>query len=63
MILDSDERLKPCPFCNSEAWLGHIEFNDYDTWYNPQCSECGVMWKENFETKEEAIKVWNKRKY
>ena len=61
MILEYNESLKECPFCHNEALLAHAEFNDGDIWYNPQCSECGVMWKENFETKDEAIEAWNKR--
>jgi ribosomal protein L37AE/L43A len=61
MILENDDRLKECPFCKGKAWLAHVEFNDGDIWYNPQCSKCNAGWNENYETKEEAIEAWNKR--
>lgn len=56
-----DDRLDTCPFCNEKACLGYIIFEDNDVWYNPQCSECSCGWNQNYETKEEAIKAWNKR--
>jgi Lar family restriction alleviation protein len=61
MILEPNEQLKPCPFCNGEAVLAHVEFKDGDIYYNPQCYECNAGWNENYETKEEAIEAWNKR--
>lgn len=60
-LYEYDDRLKPCPFCNKKAWLASIEFRDGDIWFSPQCSECKAMWKENYETKEDAISEWNKR--
>lgn len=62
MIFENNDKLKSCPFCEGEAWLQRVEYPDGDVWYNPQCSECNAMWGENYETKEEAIEVWNKRK-
>ena len=56
-----NEELKSCPFCNGVAYLTHVEFNDGDVYYNPNCSECNCGWKENYETKDEAITAWNKR--
>lgn len=55
-----DERLKLCPFCKGEVWLTYVEYPDGDIWYNPNCSLCLCGWKESYETKEEAIKAWNK---
>lgn len=55
-----NNELKDCPFCGGEAYLTHVEYND-DIWYNPNCSTCNCGWKENYETKKEAIKAWNKR--
>ena len=57
-----DTRLKRCPFCGGKAWLQHIEYPDGDIWYNPQSSECRAGWMENYETKNEAINTWNRRK-
>ena len=56
-----DERLNVCPFCKSKAWLRHIEYDDGDVWYVPECSECNCGWQAILETKEEAINEWNKR--
>ena len=53
------EKLKPCPFCGSEAnlyecrWLGI-------TSYGVECTKCDAI-LEGYSTKEEAIKAWNKR--
>ena len=54
------ERLKPCPFCGSEATLK--PFGGY-AWYicceNPDCE---VRPHTNaFKTPEDAIKDWNRR--
>jgi len=62
MILEYNEKLKSCPFCGGVSVLGRIEFPYNEVWYNPQCSECKVGWQENYETKEEAVEQWNKRK-
>lgn len=62
MTYEYDDRLKNCPFCNSKAWLGLIVYAIDDVWYTPSCSECKCGWFENYETKEEAIEMWNKRK-
>lgn len=53
--------MKLCPFCGSKGWLMHVRFYDGDIWYNPQCSECNVIWKENYKTQKEAVSEWNKR--
>lgn len=50
------------PFLQRKTWLGHVEFLDNTLWYNPQCSQCKAGWNENYETKEEAIDIWNNRK-
>ena len=55
-----DDELKPCPFCGREAYLRYIHI--HGIWYQPHCSVCGCDWRGIFPTKEEAIKVWNKRK-
>jgi formate dehydrogenase maturation protein FdhE len=57
-----NEELISCPFCGGEASLTHVEFNDGDIWYNPNCEVCNGGWNENYETKEEAVKAWNKRR-
>jgi formate dehydrogenase maturation protein FdhE len=60
IVHEFDEKLKLCPFCGEMAWIEHVEFNDCDVWYNPQCSVCLCGWQENYETKIEAIEEWNK---
>jgi len=57
-----NDELKCCPFCKGVSWLAHVEFKDGSTWFNIQCSKCNAGWMENYETKEEAVKAWNKRK-
>ena len=54
--------LSQCPFCQSEASLVYIEFNDKTVWYTPQCSQCKAGWQENYETQQEAIEAWNTRR-
>ena len=58
-----EEELIPCPFCGGEPWLEQTEYSSGDTWYSPQCSNCKCMWGESYETKEEAVFVWNERVY
>ena len=66
------EELKPCPFCGGEA---NIIKNEHPRLHRPiknglyhvECCECNVMigydtdYGGQFDTKEEAIKAWNKR--
>ena len=55
---NSDIKLKPCPFCGSEA---HIEEHKMvRVWYEVRCDNCDAgtgIWK----TPDEAIKAWNVR--
>jgi len=56
-----NDKLKSCPFCGGISELVHVEFDDGDTWYRPQCSICNSHSGMNYETVNEAIKMWNKR--
>ena len=63
----SDETLKPCPFCKSEAVLDKVdEGADYRPWfwYTVHCSNrdcvCADLCHE-YETEAEAIAAWNTR--
>lgn len=58
--------LKPCPFCG-----GKPELHDWQYWAGPMsrvrvlrygvlCTSCGVMFPAD-STKEDAIKLWNRR--
>ncbi len=54
--MNSKIKLKPCPFCGGEAYLG-------ESWENTksvQCSICGCGTR-HFLNKLDAIETWNKR--
>jgi len=49
-------KLKPCPFCGSdEAWCW-----EYESWWAVRCRICG-MGNEEYDTRDEAEKAWNRR--
>ncbi|MDE9495499.1 Lar family restriction alleviation protein [Xenorhabdus bovienii] len=52
------DKLKPCPFCNSE----HIEMNSHseDTWFFAQCTDCNADGPEE-DTAANAKIAWNQR--
>lgn len=55
--------LKLCPFCGGECYIVFNEtVGDYKnpTPFTPICSDCGCD-LGGFETRELAIKAWNKR--
>lgn len=59
-------KLKPCPFCGGEAEAVYAP-NDINRW-GVQCKSCGCTveveeWKGVEDTKENAIKAWNRRTY
>lgn len=47
------EELKPCPFCGGEAVI-------FKYYWQVRCEEC-MAETSIFETREEAIKAWNRR--
>ena len=56
--------LKPCPFCGGEAEAVYAP-NDINRW-GVQCKSCGCTveveeWKGVEDTKENAVKSWNRR--
>lgn len=53
--------LKPCPFCGGEArLLPHIFYGLKNT-YGVECSKCGVMTMQFYDTERDAEKAWNRR--
>ena len=66
------KKLKPCPFCNGEAEI-IISVSRTSSFPFIQCTQCEAYmgatrasWSArkgqlNFETEEEAIKMWNTR--
>ena len=50
------EKLKPCPFCGSEAELFEAPGVYFVECSNPKCN-----YPTNWDTKEEAITAWNTR--
>ena len=60
----SEIKLKPCPFCSGEAEAMYAP-NDINRW-GVQCKRCGCTvevcdWKGVEDTRENAIKAWNRR--
>ena len=52
------KKLKPCPFCGSEATL--YEYRWWGISYGVECTKCDAI-LEGYSTKEEAIEAWNRR--
>lgn len=50
-----ENKLKPCPFCGSEAGLHKHER------FGIECLECGAGFAAVFKSAEEAIVAWNTR--
>jgi len=50
------DKLKPCPFCGGEAHL-----QPFMGYWTVGCTDCFGAVVGKIETKEEAIKEWNKR--
>ena len=51
--------LLPCPFCGNEKIYCEDAGHKTDVWFI-QCDDCGATFP-HFDSKEEAIKVWNTR--
>lgn len=60
------DRLKPCPFCGEDAWLGNLKWFERGTaTYAVGCTDPECIGYETicvrFETEEEALSAWNRR--
>ena len=55
------DKQEPCPSCGAESTIIHVEFDDGDVWYRPECSQCNVGWKEQYPTVREAVEAWNQQ--
>ena len=60
------DRLKPCPFCGEEAWLGNLKWFERGTaTYAVGCTDPECIGYETicvrFDTEEEALSAWNRR--
>ena len=55
---EKNDELKPCPFCGGKPVLSSWELlNEYSV----SCSECHAVPGDYEDTKEKAIKRWNRR--
>ena len=59
----SEIKLKNCPFCGSEVELKDIGEDNNDHYYMAECqnSNCNSATCFDEGTKEDFIKLWNKR--
>lgn len=64
--MDTNEELKPCPFCGSDATWTDGEAPNGDTIFFIGCKQrgCIAYWYDNhnyFYSIENAIELWNRR--
>lgn len=57
------ERLKPCPFCGSEAHIATHIFHGLSNTYGVICGngKCYKSGWQFYDSGEEAIAAWNRR--
>lgn len=57
-LLDTDDRLLPCPFCGTVAGI-----RDMYQMFRAECSNtsCGVATPYHYRMRELAIEAWNRR--
>ena len=55
------DKLKPCPFCGSEALLEDLGSYEKCGRYFVRCSKCGIAQDNLWSTKKTAIIRWNRR--
>lgn len=53
----SEEELKPCPFCGSEARIN----DDCQHWGAIYCNDCGACMPSGGLGVKQAIQAWNRR--
>ena len=53
--------LKPCPFCGETPRIIEHEYTDVDNTYGIKC-KCGTQGFQFWETIDDAIEAWNRRK-
>lgn len=58
--MEERDKLKPCPFCGREAVIKHGSCGYYAECNNGMCKVMPTTWY--YETEEEAITAWNRRK-
>ncbi len=62
--LETDARLKLCPFCGAKGAFRLRDKAGHDTHtIKVECtnSSCGVATPEHYATRESAIEAWNRR--
>jgi Lar family restriction alleviation protein len=60
-VPEGGEALKPCPFCDNEAWIDGVHTGRKITHYVVVCSNCHVTGPGEWPTEARAIKAWNRR--
>ncbi len=56
----TNNKLKPCPFCNGESALEEVLIPTQSYNFVVKCLECGAS-SFDFVTEKEAIEAWNNR--
>lgn len=57
-MINKLKKIKPCPFCGSEAKISKTYLDSY--WIS--CPECGAEQGYAYISVEEALEHWNTRK-
>jgi len=56
--MSEEPEILPCPFCGGKGWVAKWNPSSY---WSAGCSNCDVIFENQFVDKEDGIKHWNRR--